>query len=80
MLAARDIDGWQRSMGIDGQEDDFYVRQLWDCASIDLSTISESGLLVYTRACGRSLARRQEPGDGRSQPDLLLRSCRYPDL
>jgi hypothetical protein len=57
--AATDIFlSWQRSMGFDGKEHDFYVRQLWDWkASIDLSTISESGLAAYTRACGWSLAR-----------------------
>ena len=49
---------WTRSMGLDGKEHDFYVRQLWDWkASIDLSTMSESGLHAYTRACGWSLAR-----------------------
>ena len=57
--AASDIFlGWQRSMGLDGVEHDFYVRQLWDWkASIDLSTMSESGLHAYARACGWSLAR-----------------------
>jgi uncharacterized protein (DUF2252 family) len=50
--------GWQRSEGLDGQEHDFYVRQLWDWkASADLSTMSEWGLHAYTRACGWSLAR-----------------------
>ncbi len=49
---------WQRSEGFDGQEHDFYVRQLWDWkASIDLSTMSYSGLHAYVRACGWSLAR-----------------------
>ena len=49
---------WQRSRGLDGAEHDFYVRQLWDWkASADLSTMSESGLHAYTRACGWSLAR-----------------------
>jgi len=34
------------------------VRQLWDWkASVDLSTMSESGLHAYTRACGWSMAR-----------------------
>ena len=34
------------------------MRQLWDWkASVDLSTMSESGLHAYTRACGWSLAR-----------------------
>lgn len=50
--------GWQRSEGLDGEERDFYVRQLWDWkASADLSTLNESGLHAYTRACGWSLAR-----------------------
>jgi uncharacterized protein (DUF2252 family) len=50
--------GWQRSRGLDGKDHDFYIRQLWDWkASIDLSRMSESGLLAYTRACGWSLAR-----------------------
>ncbi len=49
---------WQRSQGLDGREHDFYVRQLWDWkASAELSTLSESGLHAYTRACGWSLAR-----------------------
>jgi uncharacterized protein (DUF2252 family) len=50
--------GWQRSLGLDGRERDFYIRQLWDWkASVDLSTISESGLHAYSRACGWSMAR-----------------------
>ncbi len=49
---------WQRSRGLDGAEHDFYVRQLWDWkGSAELSTMSESGLHAYTRACGWSLAR-----------------------
>jgi len=57
--AATDIFlSWQRSQGLDGKEHDFYVRQLWDWkASVDLSTMSESGLHAYTRACGWSMAR-----------------------
>ncbi len=57
--AASDIFlSWQRSEGLDGREHDFYIRQLWDWkASADLSTLSESGLHAYTRACGWSLAR-----------------------
>jgi uncharacterized protein (DUF2252 family) len=50
--------GWQRSPGLDGLDRDFYIRQLWDWkASIDLSTMDESGLHAYTRACGWSMAR-----------------------
>ncbi len=49
---------WQRSQGLDGQEHDFYVRQLWDWkASVDLSAMTYWGLHAYTRACGWSLAR-----------------------
>jgi uncharacterized protein (DUF2252 family) len=57
--AASDIFlSWTRSMALDGQEHDFYVRQLWDWkASIDLSKMSEWGLHAYTRACGWSMAR-----------------------
>ena len=48
----------QRSTGLDGEEHDFYVRQLWDWkASADLSSLTEPGLHAYTRACGWSLAR-----------------------
>jgi uncharacterized protein (DUF2252 family) len=50
--------GWQRSLGLDGLDHDFYIRQLWDWkASIDLSTMDEPGLHAYTRACGWSMAR-----------------------
>ena len=57
--AATDIFlSWQRSEGLDGNEHDFYVRQLWDWkASIDLATVTEAGLRAYTRACGWALAR-----------------------
>jgi uncharacterized protein (DUF2252 family) len=59
MQAAPDIFlGWQRSVGLDGLEHDFYVRQLWDWkASADLSRMTERGLLTYSRACAWSLAR-----------------------
>jgi uncharacterized protein (DUF2252 family) len=50
--------GWQRSMGLDGKEHDFYIRQLWDWkASMDLTAMDYAGLHAYTRACGWSLAR-----------------------
>jgi hypothetical protein len=57
--AASDIFlSWQHSLALDGQEHDFYVRQLWDWkASLDLSSMREAGLLAYVRACGWSLAR-----------------------
>jgi hypothetical protein len=50
--------GWQRSLGLDGKEHDFYIRQLWDWkASMDLTSMDYAGLHAYTRACGWSLAR-----------------------
>lgn len=50
--------GWQRSQGLDGNEHDFYIRQLWDWkGSMDLSTMRYWGLHAYSRACGWSLAR-----------------------
>jgi uncharacterized protein (DUF2252 family) len=50
--------GWQRSQGLDGNEHDFYIRQLWDWkASVDLTTMRYTGLHAYGRACGWSLAR-----------------------
>jgi hypothetical protein len=57
--AASDIFlSWQRSLALDGEEHDFYVRQLWDWkASIDLASMRAAGLLAYVRACGWSLAR-----------------------
>jgi hypothetical protein len=57
--AATDIFlSWQRSRGLEGEEHDYYVRQLWDWkASVDLATMPMSGLRAYTRACGWSLAR-----------------------
>jgi uncharacterized protein (DUF2252 family) len=57
--AASDIFlGWVRSTGIDGEERDFYVRQLWDWkTSADLETISPKGLAVTDRMCAWTLAR-----------------------
>ena len=78
--AASDIFlSWTRSMGLDGKEHDFYVRQLWDWkASIDLSTMSESGsarvhpgvrLVLGPRPCpfGRPAGHRRLP---RRRPEL----------
>ncbi len=82
LQAASDIFlGWQRSEGLDGGEYDFYVRQLWDWkASPDLSTLSESGLLAYTRACGWSLARAHaRSGDRLAIAAYLGASSRFDD-
>jgi uncharacterized protein (DUF2252 family) len=59
MQAASDaLLGWQRVTGIDGQDRDFYVRQLWDGkGSVDVSTMPPERLRAYGRLCGWTLAR-----------------------
>jgi Uncharacterized protein conserved in bacteria (DUF2252) len=59
MQAASDILlGWLPGLEYDGQERDFYVRQLWDGkGSIDVDTLSPQGLAIYGRVCGWTLAR-----------------------
>jgi uncharacterized protein (DUF2252 family) len=59
MQAAGDIFlGWCRTVGLDGRERDFYVRQLWDWKrSADVERLSARGLEVYARICGWTLAR-----------------------
>ena len=50
--------GWQRSAGIDGQERDFYVRQLRDWkGSVEVEEMQPQGLRLYARLCGWTLAR-----------------------
>jgi uncharacterized protein (DUF2252 family) len=60
MQAASDIFlGWIHvKEGLDGQQRDFYVRQLWDWkTSVDLDLIRPEGLELYAQACGATLAR-----------------------
>jgi uncharacterized protein (DUF2252 family) len=59
MQAASDIFlGWQRATGVDGQLRDFYVRQLRDWkGSADVDTMESSGMALYARMCGATLAR-----------------------
>jgi uncharacterized protein (DUF2252 family) len=61
MQASSDIFlGWIRNeRTLDGVASrDFYVRQLWDWkASVDLDLIKPTGLELYARACGWTLAR-----------------------
>ena len=59
MQAASDIFlGWDRVTGIDGQQRDFYVRQLWDWkTSGDLAQMTDADFPAYARGCGWSLAR-----------------------
>jgi uncharacterized protein (DUF2252 family) len=60
MQASSDIFlGWQRiEAGLDGQERDFYVRQLRDWKySVDIETMVPRGLRMYGELCGWTLAR-----------------------
>ena len=59
MQAASDILlGWLPANGMDDQERDFYVRQLWDGKrSVDVDTLPPQGLEIYGRVCGWTLAR-----------------------
>ena len=60
MQASSDIFlGWQRAeAGLDGQQRDFYVRQLRDWKySINIEALIPHGLRIYGELCGWSLAR-----------------------
>jgi uncharacterized protein (DUF2252 family) len=50
--------GWLRATGIDGEQRDFYVRQLWDWkASADVERMTQERLTIYGGMCGWTLAR-----------------------
>jgi uncharacterized protein (DUF2252 family) len=59
MQASSDIFlGWLRTVGLDGRERDFYVRQLWDWKrSVEIERLNPHGLELYARMCGWTLAR-----------------------
>jgi uncharacterized protein (DUF2252 family) len=59
MQAASDIFlGWQRTTGLDGQDRDFYVRQLRDWKfSFPIEAMVPRGLQIYAKLCGATLAR-----------------------
>src|SRR5208282_3344534 len=60
MQASSDIFlGWQRNeVGLDGQQRDFYVRQLRDWKfSVDIETMVPRGMRMYGELCGWTLAR-----------------------
>lgn len=59
MQAASDLFlGWQRAVGADGVERDFYLRQLHDWkGSADIEVMVPKGAQFYARACGETLAR-----------------------
>jgi uncharacterized protein (DUF2252 family) len=59
MQASSDIFlGWDRVIGLDGVERDFYVRQLRDWkGSVDTDQMVPRGMAIYGRLCGWTLAR-----------------------
>ena len=59
MQAASDIFlGWRRVAGLDGQERDFYLRQLRDWkGSADVDHMPSSLMAGYARICAATLAR-----------------------
>ena len=59
MQAAPDILlGWERISTIDGEERDFYIRQLWNAkGSADVELMDPTTLAAYGRICGWTLAR-----------------------
>ena len=59
MQAAPDILlGWERIVTIDGEQKDFYIRQLWDAkGSADVELMDPAALEAYGRICGWTLAR-----------------------
>ncbi|MHA6758391.1 DUF2252 domain-containing protein [Streptacidiphilus sp. PAMC 29251] len=59
MQASSDIFlGWQRTRGIDGQQRDFYIRQLRDWKGIvEPSTMLPEGMRMFGQLCGATLAR-----------------------
>jgi uncharacterized protein (DUF2252 family) len=94
MQAASDIFlGWQRVEGLDGQQRDFYVRQLRDMkGSVDVEHLVPSGMNAYAEVCGWTLARAHarsgDPvavsiylGDDDAFPDAMVRFAEaYADL
>jgi uncharacterized protein (DUF2252 family) len=59
MQAASDIFlGWLPATGIDGEQRDFYLRQLWDWKrSADIEAMTSQTMTIYGQMCGWTLAR-----------------------
>jgi uncharacterized protein (DUF2252 family) len=73
--------GWQRVSGIDGQERDFYLRQLRDWkGSVEVEEMVPAGMRVYGQLCGWTLARAHaRTGDRIAIAAYLGSSRRFPD-
>ena len=64
MQAAGDVLlGWIRTVGLDGQERDFYIRQMWDWKlSAEVGAMRPVALELYSELCGETLARAHARG------------------
>ena len=94
MQASSDIFlGWDRIIGIDGQQRDFYVRQLRDMkGSAEVERMTPDSLGLYGETCGWTLARAHARsgdaiaisaylGDDDAFPDAMVRFAeRYADV
>jgi len=67
MQATSDIMlGWVRVEGVDAEQRDFYVRQLWDWkASAQVEAMDGRGLCAYAEICGMTLAHAHARGGDR---------------
>lgn len=58
--------GWVRAKGIDDEQRDFYVRQLWDWkGSVQVESMDARGLVAYAEICGMTLAHAHARGGDR---------------
>ena len=58
--------GWVRAKGVDGEQRDFYVRQLWDWkGSVRVEAMDDRGLAAYAQICGMTLAHAHARGGDR---------------
>ena len=71
--------GWIRTIGLDDQERDFYIRQLWDWkASAEVEAMDATALELYGRLCGGTLARgHARSGDRVAIASYLGRGDRF---
>jgi thiamine monophosphate kinase len=80
MQAANDIMlGWIRTVGLDGVQRDFYVRQLWDAkGSAVVETMTPNVLTIYAKVCGWTLAKAHaRAGDAVAIAAYLGRSAAF---
>ena len=83
MQSASDIFlGWERVAGYDGQERDFYIRQLHDWkGSFEIENSRPVGVKLYAQVCGETLARAHaRSGDRVAIAAYMGGSSRFDEL